>query len=135
MTIVQIASDLLVETVTLPSSSFFVGFECSQPVSMQATSVARVAGVVQSFSGTTFQLRAVVDGSNDLSTWAAVHTTGDLLSSNLAPFKFEFAPGTTTLFPFAYARVRWILEPDPEASALVAGQRVILSANLTTGLR
>lgn len=135
MTIVQIASDLLVQTVMLPSSSFFVGFECSQPVSMQATSVARVAGVVQSFSGTTFQLRAVIDGSNDLSTWAAVHTTGDLLASNLAPFKFEFAPGTTTLFPFAYARVRWILEPDPEASALVAGQRVILSANLTTGLR
>jgi hypothetical protein len=133
MTIVQIANDLLVATVVLPTSGFIIGFECSQPVSMQATSIARVAGVVQSFSGDAFGLRAVIDGSNDLSTWVAVHTTADLIGSDQAPFKFKFVP-TATLFPYAFARVRWILEPT-EAAALVAGQRVVLSANLTTGLR
>ncbi len=135
MTIVQIANDLLVASVEVTATSgFYVGFECSQPVSMQATSIARVAGVVQSVAGA-FQLVAVLDGSNDLSTWVAMHTTGDLLAGEQAPFKFQFPSPSTPLFPFAYARVRWILEPEPEAAALADGQRVVLSANLTTGLR
>ena len=135
MAILQIANDLVVATVEMvdPSSGFFIGFECSQPISMQATTITRVSGVVQSIAGATFKLRAVIDGSNDLSTWVAVLTTLDLIAGTQAPFKFAFAPASATLFPFAYARVRWILQPA--SGALAAGQRVVLSANLATGLR
>ncbi len=135
MAILQIANDLVVATVEMldPPSGFFIGVECSQPISMQAATITRVSGVVQSIAGATFKLRAAIDGSNDLSTWVPVFITVDLIGSNLAPFKFAFAPASATLFPFAYARVRWILQPA--SGALAAGQRVVLSANLATGLR
>jgi hypothetical protein len=131
MVLVQIANDLLVQTVNVSGGSFYVGFECSQPVSLQAASTVRVGGVLQRVTGSGFKLFGVIDGSNDLWTWVPVHASADLITT--PPAKFTFAPSGSTAFPSGYARVRWVLEPD--TGALAAGWSVVLSAHTNTGLR
>ena len=136
MAIVSVANDLWVRTALLPAGvgSFYVGFECSQPVSMLGASVVRVAGVLQAVAGSGFELYGALDGSNDLSTWVAVVVSGDLIAATPSPpHKFSFAPATPVAFPYAYARVRWMLKPV--SGALLADWGVLLSATLTNGLR
>lgn len=134
--LVQIANDLLLQTVKVNAAgSFYVGFECSQPVSMLAASTVRIGGVLQRVTGSGFKLFAVIDGSNDLSTWVPVHTSGNLITT--APAKFTLvlpsALPNPTVFPYGYGRVRWVLEPN--SGALAAGWSVLLSAHINTGLR
>ncbi len=131
MTATQIASDLDLATVLVEGSEYYLGAEFSQPIAMLDASLVSVSGVVQRIVGTGFQLAAVVEGSNDLTTWLTVGVVSSLLA--VAPHTFVVLDpmDEPIAVASAYVRVKWVLYGDGDE--LKAGRRVLLSAHLNTG--
>ncbi len=132
MTLLQIAADLYV--VAVPVITFVQGADFSQPVAMLDAGLVRVSGVVQRIVGTDFEFAAIVQGSNDLSTWQVAHVEPAILGTRSAPFSFAFGGGSGIAVPYAYARAWWLLYPTAgDPPVLLEGSAILFSAHLSTG--
>ncbi len=133
MTVIQIAQDLLVQTLEVPpTSGNYVGVECSHPVAMPARAVVTISVVLQRATGAEFELAAWVQGSNDLSTWHTMDAPVLFAAGDPLPRTEAIGgAGGAIVVPYAFGRVMWVLYPPSGSPPLDAGQTVLLSAVLS----
>lgn len=134
-------NDFQIRTEEVPLSVPIVRFgtETSSPIPAGRAARAVVSGTIhraQETSGVLqFQLRVVLQGSNDLGAWTSLGSAVDGLiatytdmagTRSRAPNRFVTPP--FSIAGFGWVRAVWDLYPLAPATALASGQHVTLTA-------
>jgi hypothetical protein len=141
MAVFPLFNDFQVRTEAVPGSAppVFFGEDASSPIPAGRAGRIVVSGTVHHAQETSgllqFQLRVVVQGSNDACTWAPLGTAVDALIATFidmtgtrsgAPNRF--VTPSFSIAGFAWVRALWVLYPLAPATALGTGQHVTLTA-------